>query len=153
MLAPVGDPGLVISAIAQTLGIKESGGQSLFEALVAHLREKQMLLLLDNFEPVLPAVPPLALPPQGSRTKNQEPGVTSQETVLGSRFSVLSLVGELTQYEAVRLFIERARAARPDFAITNANAPAVAEICHRLDGLPLSENLEISNASLDRWTN
>jgi predicted ATPase/class 3 adenylate cyclase len=173
-LAPLSDPGLVASAIAQALDVRETGGQPLNERLKDYLRAKQLLLLLDNFEQVVDAaplvgellaaasglkvlvtsrmplhlsgereyaVPPLGLPPTEPRTKNQEPSPTSRDMVLGSRFSVLSSMEELTQYEAVRLFIERAQAIKADFAVTNANAPAVAEICYRLDGLPLAIEL------------
>jgi predicted ATPase len=94
------------------------------------------------------AVPPLALPPQEPRTKNQELGIANQNTVHGSRFSVLSSVEEFTQYESVRLFIERAQAVKADFTVTNQSAPAVAEICHRLDGLPLAIVLAAARVKL-----
>jgi predicted ATPase/class 3 adenylate cyclase len=179
-LAPISDPGLVASTIAQAFGVREAGGRPILDSLKDNLREKQIVLLLDNFEQVVDAaplvaellavapglkvlvtsraplhlsgerefaVPPLALPPQEPRTKNQEPGL-AQDTVLDSRFSVLSSVEELTQYEAVRLFIERAQAVKADFAVTNANARAVAEICHRLDGLPLAIELAAKRVKL-----
>jgi predicted ATPase/class 3 adenylate cyclase len=87
------------------------------------------------------AVPPLALPPQEPRTKNREPGLATQGTVLSSRFSVLPLMEELTQYDAVKLFIARAQAAKANFTVKNDDAPAIAEICYRLDGLPLAIEL------------
>ncbi len=180
-LAPISDPSLVAATAAQTLGIKESASRSLLDQLKDYLCEKQIVLLLDNFEQVADAaplvsellavapglkvlatsrmslhlsgereiaVPPLGLPPQEPRTKNQEPSLAVGAMVLNSRFSVLSSAAELTQYEAVRLFIERAQAVKADFAVTNANAPAVAEICYRLDGLPLAIELAAARVKL-----
>src|SRR5262249_13320101 len=80
------------------------------------------------------AVPPLSLPPGAVRTFE--------------RSNVQTLNAEITQYEAVRLFIERAQAAKADFAVTNENAPAVAEICYRLDGLPLAIELAAARVKL-----
>jgi predicted ATPase/class 3 adenylate cyclase len=168
-LAPISDPSLVASTIAQALDVRESGGQPILGHLKDYLRGKRMLLLLDNFEQIVDAaplvsellaaspglkvlvtsrmplrlsserafaVPPLALPPAplSSRSRAQEWGLEGE--------------GDLIQYEAVRLFIERALAVRADFAITNANAPAVAEICHRLDGLPLAIELAAARITL-----
>ena len=180
-LVPIGDPGLLGAAIAQALGVRESGDQSLMEVLHAYLRDKRLLLLLDNFEQILGAaplvadllaaspgltvlvtsrvvlrlsgehafaVPPLGLPPKEPRTKNQEPPLIAPDQVLDSRFSVPPSGMDLTQYEAVRLFIERARAAKADFAVTNETAPAVAEICYRLDGLPLAIELAAARVKL-----
>ncbi|HEX9987316.1 MAG TPA: tetratricopeptide repeat protein [Chloroflexia bacterium] len=165
-LAPVSDPALVVSTIAQTLGIKESGGRPLTEILKDYLRSKQILLVLDNFEQVVEAastvaellassprlkvlttsrevlhlynehsfpVPPLAFP---------EP-----KQLLGLK-SNSSPLEQLTQYEAVRLFIQRALAVKPDFQVTNDNAPAVAEICVRVDGLPLAIELAAARVRL-----
>ena len=184
-LAPISDPDLVASSIAQTLGVRETGDQPLLSSLIDYLREKQTLLLLDNFEQVIEAatlvgtllaaaprlkilitsrvvlhlygehevvVPPLGLPPQEPRTKNQEPGLVNQDTILGrvpsAWFSIESSVGELIQYEAVRLFIERAEAANADFQVTPINAVAVATICRRLDGLPLAIELAAARCKL-----
>jgi len=195
-LAPISDSSLVAATAAQTLGIKESASRSLLDHLKDYLYEKQLLLLLDNFEQVAEAaplvgellavapglkvlatsrmplhlsgereyaVPPLGLPPQEPRTpstrrfpsssrgragKNQEPSSAAGATVLGSQFSVLFTPAELTQYEAVRLFIERAQAVKADFALTNENVPAVAEICHWLDGLPLAIELAATRTKL-----
>ena len=181
-LAPIRDPGLVASAIAQALGVREVGGESLATTLQVHLRARQLLLVLDNFEQVLEAapliaellaaaprlkvlvtsrallrlrgehgvpVPPLALPP---RPPSASP-IRRKENRLSSLAWQRALEGEdgwqrLTQYEAVRLFIERAVAVKPDFQVTNANAPAVAEICHRLDGLPLAIELAAARVRL-----
>jgi predicted ATPase/class 3 adenylate cyclase len=151
-LAALGDPGLVLQTIAQAFEVREAAGRQLKEQLKDHLREKQMLLVLDNFEQVIDAAPlVIDLLTAAPRLKVL---VTSRE--------VLRLSGEtdypvpplslpdpkrlpplerLTQYEAVALFIERAVAVKPGFAVTNENAPAVAEICYRLDGLPLAIEL------------
>jgi predicted ATPase/DNA-binding CsgD family transcriptional regulator len=151
-LAPLADPELVPSAIAQALDIKETGGRSLVQSLQDFLREKRLLLVLDNFEHVLAAAPVVA------SLLGAEPGLS----VLVTSRAVLHLYGEhdfpvpplalpdhhaggsaayVAQFEAARLFVERARAARPDFTLTDANAPLVAALCRRLDGLPLALEL------------
>jgi predicted ATPase/class 3 adenylate cyclase len=151
-LGTITDAGLVPSTIAEALGVHEEPARPLMESLRGHLSDKEVLLLLDNFEQVIEAAPLLSELLGGApRLKTM---VTSRE-VLGlygeQEFPVppLSLpdprrlpdISSLSQYEAVGLFIERAVAARPDFAVTNQNAPAVAEICVRLDGLPLAIEL------------
>src|SRR5262245_47692373 len=158
-LAPIRDPQLVAAAIAAALGVKEAGDQPLPELLKAHLRGKQTLLLLDNFEQVADAARLVA--ELLAAAPHLKAIVTSRETLhlYGEReYGVppLSLpdlrrlppIERLTQYEAVRLFIERAQAVRPDFAITTENAPAVAEICARLDGLPLAIELAAARSKL-----
>jgi len=158
-LAPISDPALVVPTIAQTLGVTESGNRPLLERLTDQLRQQHLLLLLDNFEQVLDAAPQLAeLLATCPRLKLL---VTSREMLhlYGEHeFGVpplelpdraqLPALDRLTQYEAVRLFIERAQAAKADFAITNASAPAVAEICYRLDGLPLAIELAAARVKL-----
>jgi predicted ATPase/DNA-binding CsgD family transcriptional regulator len=151
-LASVSNPDLVLSTIAQTLGVAEAQGKHLHDSLCAALRDRHLLLILDNFEQVVGAAPRivdlLLCAPRVHAL------VTSRVVlhVYGEHeFPVTPLAlpdvrkpgppEQLTQYEAVRLFIERARAARPSFAVNNTNAPAVAEICHRLDGLPLAIEL------------
>jgi predicted ATPase/class 3 adenylate cyclase len=158
-LAPLTDPALVVSAIASPLGVVETGERSLKEGLETYLRDKELLLLLDNFEQVLDA----------GRLVGELLSECPRLKVLATSRSVLRVYGEqeypvgplklpdhkrlpsierLTQYEAVRLFIERAKAARPDFSVTNENAPAVAEICVRLDGLPLAIELAAARIKL-----
>lgn len=158
-LSALTDPALVSSTIAQALVVTESGGDSLLECLKDHLREKQLLLLLDNFEQLQPAAP--LLPELLAEAPRLKILVTSR--------AILRLYGEhdyevppldlpdlkrlspparLVQYEAVKLFVERASAARTDFALTNENGPAVAEICHRLDGLPLAIELAAARVRL-----
>ena len=158
-LAPISDPDLVIPTIAQTLGLWEAGERSLLEQLQVFLRERQVLLLLDNFEQVVRAAMHVAnLLTICSYLKVL---VTSREVLhvrAEREFPVPTLslpdpkrlpdLVALSQYEAVALFIQRAQAARPEFQVTNANAPAVAEICARLDGLPLAIELAATRIKL-----
>jgi predicted ATPase/class 3 adenylate cyclase len=158
-LATITDPSLVASAIAEQLGVVEAGDQPLEESLEGYLRGKELLLLMDNFEQVLGAAPLVG----------ELLSVCPKLKVLATGRSVLRVYGEqeypvpplelprpgrlppidrLSQYEAVRLFIERAKAARPDFSVTDENAPAVAEICARLDGLPLAIELAAARIKL-----
>ncbi len=156
-LESIRDPTLVVSAIAQTLRVRETpGGRPLVDMLVDMLRDKHMLLLLDNFEQVVSAAPNVsALLESCPRLKIL---VTSRTPLrvrgekelpippLAVPPCIPSKVGGderegLSQYAAVALFIQRAQGVKPDFAVTNENAPAVAEICYRLDGLPLAIEL------------
>jgi predicted ATPase len=158
-LAPITDPELVASAIAQTLGVKERGTRPLLEELKASLRERQLLLLLDNFEQVLDAASLIvalrAAAPDlkvlvTSRTVLHLSGEYEYAVpplALPDRAHVPPVEG-LTQYAAVRLFIARAQAAQASFIVTNATAPAIAEICHRLDGLPLAIVLAAARSKL-----
>lgn len=161
-LEPISDPELVISTIAETLGIRETlGGQPIAEMLKNFLRDKQMLLLLDNFEQVLDAAPYVAeLLEACPRLK----AVATSRTPLRLRaekelpvpplavpsLEKLTELHRLSQYAAVELFIQRAQAVRPDFTVTNSNAAAVAEICYRLDGLPLA--IELAAARIKMLT-
>ncbi|MDQ2999531.1 MAG: NB-ARC domain-containing protein, partial [Chloroflexota bacterium] len=158
-LAPVSSPDMVPSMIGQTLDLRESGGRSLRESLNDYVRDKQLLLVLDNFEHVVEAADLVA----------ELLGTAPFLKVLVTSRTVLHLSGEhefvvppltlpnrqnlpslerLTQYEAVALFIVRAQAIKANFAVTNANAPAVAEICQRLDGLPLAIELAAARVKL-----
>src|SRR5215211_5008028 len=151
-LATITEPALVASTIARSLTVKESAEQSLIESLKNYLRDKHLLLVLDNFEQVL----------EGSSLVEELLGACPKLKVLATSSIPLKLYGEqeylvpplslpdpgvmlplevLTQYEAVRLFVVRARAAKADFEVTDENAPAVAEICASLDGLPLAIEL------------
>jgi predicted ATPase len=158
-LAPISDPGLVVTTIAQALDLKERGDQPLIERLKEELRDKQALLLLDNFEQVVAAAPLVG------ELLASAPGlkmlITSREPLhLGGEheYAVPALplpdlnpvppLDRLVQYEAVRLFIARAQAVRADFALTPENAPAVAAICQRLDGLPLAIELAAARVKL-----
>jgi predicted ATPase/DNA-binding CsgD family transcriptional regulator len=150
-LAPVGDPSLVAAAIAQTLGIRESGGRSPGELAQDWLREKRVLLLLDNFEQVLAGA--LFL----TSLLREAPGlkivVTSRER-LNVRGEQIYEVGGLSlppgeridlaqaeEYGALKLFVHAASAQTPDFALTAETLPAVLRICRLLEGLPLGIEL------------
>jgi predicted ATPase/DNA-binding XRE family transcriptional regulator len=155
-LAPIRDPDLVIVSITQALEISELPGQPLLEHLQAYLRARHMLLVLDNLEQVLKAAPQLgellAAAPRLALL------VTSRVALHLSgeyRFAVpplalpdvprvmlaADLATTLASYAAIELFVQRARAAMPTFALTDTNALTVAEICQRLDVLPLAIEL------------
>jgi predicted ATPase/DNA-binding SARP family transcriptional activator len=136
-LAPLRDPALVPPTLAHVLGVSEAAHDPL-QRVKSELRDRQMLLLLDNFESVLDAAPLL------TELLQAAPGL---KMLVTSR-AVLHLYGEhefpvppLPSDPAVRLFTDRAQAVRPEFRITPANVFAVAEICTRLDGLPLAIEL------------
>jgi predicted ATPase len=151
-LAAISDPDLVVPMIAQTLGIHEHGAGLLIDTIKEYLREKQMLLVLDNFEQIATAASSVAALLAGARTlrvlvTSRTPlhlageQVYDVPTLAVPDLHHLPDVARLTQYEAVALFIERAQAAKSGFAVTNENAPAIAEICVRIDGLPLAVEL------------
>jgi predicted ATPase/DNA-binding CsgD family transcriptional regulator len=158
-LAPIGDPALVVPTIAQTLGVKESATHSMLDILQAVLQEKQMLLVLDNFEQVVgAAIVVAALLARCPRLKVLVTSRAALHLTGEHRFHVPPLalpdpghlpdLVALSQYEAVALFIARAQAAGPEFQVTNATAGAVAEICVRLDGLPLAIELAAARITL-----
>jgi predicted ATPase/class 3 adenylate cyclase len=158
-LAPVSDPGLVASTIAQSIGIHEAPGMSIVETLIDFLQGKSLLLILDNFEQVITAAPLVAdLLASCSQLKFL---ITSREglRISGEReylvpplelpdLAQISSLETLAQNPAIELFIQRAQEARPDFKITNDTAPAIAEICYRLDGLPLAIELAAARIRL-----
>jgi predicted ATPase/class 3 adenylate cyclase len=158
-LAPLFQPELVPSAIVQALGLQDAGGVSPKERLLEYLRDRHLLLVLDNFEQILEAAPLVAeLLQAAPRVKTV---VTSRAPlhVSGEQEYPVPPLGvpnpagplsleSLSQYEAVRLFIERAAAVRPDFRVTNDNASAIAEIVFRLDGLPLAIELAAARVKL-----
>jgi predicted ATPase/DNA-binding CsgD family transcriptional regulator len=151
-LAPINDPTLVVSNIAQTLNLKETGGQPQLDLLKGYLQDKHILLLLDNFEQVASAA--VLITDLLAACPHLKVIVTSRATlhVRGEQeFPVPPLavpdpaclpdLVALSQYEAVELFVSRAQATKPTFHLTATNAHAVAEICSRLDGLPLAVEL------------
>lgn len=158
-LAPVRDPESVLATIAQALGLRETSDLPLEAYVQAFLREKHLLLLLDNFEQVIAAAPQLA------RLLTSCPRlhllVTSRAALhlSGERevavaplplpnLTQLPTLADLAQVETVRLFVERAQAHKTDFALTEVNAQPIAEICLRLDGLPLAIELAAARVKL-----
>ena len=155
-LSRLTDPGLVIPTIAEILGLKEVGGQSIAETLRLYLRERFVLLVLDNCEHVAAAAPGvadlletcpalavlatsrMALHLRGEHEYLVAPLALPPTT---SHADLARTPERLLEYPAAALFVERARAVRPDFALTATNAPVIAEICARLDGLPLAIEL------------
>src|SRR6516225_4353211 len=158
-LAPVRDPGLVPSTIARSIGLQDARDRPLMEHLVSQLRGRQLLLILDNFEHLLAAAPIV------TRLLQE----TSAVRILVSSRSSLRISGEqecpvpplgvpaeeprpsaasLAACESVRLFAERAAAAVPGFTLDDENAPAIAYIARRLDGLPLAIELAAARVKL-----
>jgi predicted ATPase/class 3 adenylate cyclase len=152
-LAPVADARLVPHAVASVMSVKEDAGRPVVEALLRHVKDRRLLIVLDNCEHVVQACAELAkqLLQGGAGIRilasSREHLNIAGETVyplaplaVPDRKRKLSL-DELTRYEAVRLFAERASAAQPSFRITDANAEPVSDICQRLDGIPLAIEL------------
>jgi predicted ATPase/DNA-binding CsgD family transcriptional regulator len=158
-LASISDAGLVVNTINRVLGVKETGELPPFDLLKSYIQDRHLLLLLDNFEQVLPAAPGLA---------NLLAACPRLKVLVTSR-AVLHIRGEydfsvsplelpdlahlpqtkiLSQYAAVSLFLQRAQAAIPDFQMTSTNARTIAEICVRLDGLPLAIELAATRVKL-----
>lgn len=151
-LAPLDNPELVAQTVAFAVGLRDLSGRSIQEALIDYLRSRQALLILDNCEHLVAACAPLA-----ESLLRACPSLR----ILATSREVLSIPGEtiyavppletpepdhqppeaLAAVESVRLFVERAAAVRPGYALTGENAPAVAQICRRLDGIPLAIEL------------
>jgi non-specific serine/threonine protein kinase len=162
-LAPIGDDALVLPTVARLLGLRDAGPQPLYDRLVAYLRPRQLLLVLDNFEQVVDAAPRVAaLLVACSAVKAL---VTSREPlhVAGEHeFDIPPLdlpdrrgdsrvphfPATLAASGAVELFVQRARAVDVGFALTDANVAAVAEVCRRLDGLPLAIELAAARSKV-----
>ncbi len=158
-LAEASDTELVLSKIAELLGVREGGSQALYDSLKSFLRDKSMLLVLDNFEQVLQAGPPVAgLLESAPKLK-----------ILVTSRSILHIRGEhelqvpalqvpdmdshevaaqLAGCESIRMFIERVKAIKPRFSLDAENAPIVVEICRRLDGLPLAIELAAAKTKM-----
>ncbi len=160
-LALLSDPALVASAIAQPLGVQETGKHPLIDVLKNYVRDKSLLLVLDNFEHLLPAAPLVG--ELLSAAPRLRVLITSREDlrIYGEQeYSVppLSLpkllphdeVEALSTSEAAALFVQRTQAVRPDFVLTAENARTVADICICLDGLPLA--IELAAARMKRYT-
>jgi predicted ATPase/class 3 adenylate cyclase len=158
-LAPITDPALIPTTIAAAMSLREEPNRPVLESLKERLRDVRLLLVLDNFEQLV----------AGAGIVGELLVAAPNLTVLASSREILHIRGEqeypvpplglpdvrnlppaatLSQYDAVALFIQRATSVRPDFAVTNANAPAVAAICARLDGLPLAIELAAARVKL-----
>jgi predicted ATPase/class 3 adenylate cyclase len=158
-LAPINDPGLVVSTIAQTLGVREVGGRPLLDSLKDTLRDKRLLLVLDNFEQVLPAAPlvtdllaecptlRILVTSRAVLRVSGERDYPVPPLALPEAGGALTAEG-LSRYPAVTLFVERALDARPNFMLTDESAAAAVEICARLDGLPLAIELAAARVRL-----
>jgi predicted ATPase/class 3 adenylate cyclase/DNA-binding CsgD family transcriptional regulator len=139
-LAPVTHPGVVAVAVARALGVPDQPGRFTMDTLLRFVRDRQMLVVLDNCEHLLDASAELVVALLGGA-----PGLT----VLATSREQIGVAGEVSWRvpslsladEAIELFIDRARRARPDFRITNDNTTTVTEICRRLDGMPLAIEL------------
>jgi predicted ATPase len=158
-LSTITDAKLVASTIAQPLGIKETAGRSMADSLQEYLRSKSLLLILDNFEQVISAASLVAQ--LLAACHELRILITSREGlhINGEReypvpplplpdLAQTSSSESLSQYGSVELFLQRAKAVKPDFQITNETAPVIAEICHRLDGLPLAIELAAARVRL-----
>jgi predicted ATPase len=152
-LAELDGPDLLPYALARSLGVHERSGGGIQDALVAHLRERRLLLVLDNCEHLLGAcreqVAALVPGCAGVRilcTSRERLGVPGEATVILSALKLPAIdtrlpVAGLAEVEALRLLVDRAVAVAPDFALTDENCGAAGEICRRLDGLPLAIEL------------
>ncbi len=160
-LSPLTDPALVVPAITTALRLREVGGEPLGQTLSRVLRERQMLLVLDNCEQVLDAAADVAAlvaacPHLAILATSRIPlHIRAEWDVAVAPLSLpdserLPPLAELAQVAAVALFVERARATRADFALSTENAGAVAAICQRLDGLPLAIELAAARSNACR---
>jgi non-specific serine/threonine protein kinase len=152
-LAPLPEPALVVQTVASVLGVREEPDRSLQASLASHLREKRLLLVLDNCEHLIASCAQLAdallraCPQLRILASSREPLGIGGEAIF--RVPPLAApdddqtlpIDQLAQMEAVRLFAERARAIQPAFQVTQGNASALAQICRRLDGIPLAIEL------------
>jgi predicted ATPase len=155
-LAAISDSTLIIPTIAHTLGVIESPNRLLLDSLKEFLRERQALLLLDNFEQIMSAAPLLS--ELLSACTGLRILATSREALRlrgEQEFPLLPLalpdqpaVETLMQYPGIALFVQRAQAIQPDFQLVQGNASAVSDICARLDGLPLAIELAAARIKL-----
>jgi predicted ATPase len=159
-LAPIREPEAVLTTIARTVGIRESSDRRLLDELKGQLESKSMLLVLDNFEQVTAAAPKIGELLQGCLQLKLL--VTSREPLhlRGEHIRPVPPLAlpradvkqqsleQLTQCEALKLFVERVMTVKPNFEVTNENASAVSEICVRLDGLPLAIELAAARMRL-----
>ncbi|MEO8288832.1 MAG: tetratricopeptide repeat protein [Chloroflexota bacterium] len=158
-LAPVTSPTLITSSVAQVLGLKQAGSRPLLESVQDYLRNRHLLLVLDNFEQIIEAAPlvvdVLSVAPlvKVLVTSREALRVSGEQEFAVPPLSLPSLdrlptAAEIAQYEAVQLFTQRARSSNVDFTVTDQNAVVIAAICWRLDGLPLAIELAAARTKL-----
>src|SRR5918994_6107080 len=159
-LAPLADPSLVPQAVASTLGVREQPGRSVIEALSYYLRTRKVLLVLDNCEHLIDACAELAEALLHScpelrilATSREALGITGEIAWPVPSLSLPDIrrlpdIENLTRYESARLFVERATTVNPNIKLTEQNAPAVAQVCYRLDGIPLAIELAAARAKV-----
>jgi predicted ATPase/class 3 adenylate cyclase len=158
-LAAVTDASLVLSSIAEALDLREEQGRPLLQTVIARLQPKHLLLVLDTMEHLLAAAPSLAALLDACHelrllvTSRIPLHVSREHELPVPPLEVPPLDGtgspeSIERYESVALFVERAQAVKPDFRLTAANASTVAEICARLDGLPLAIELAAARIRL-----
>jgi len=158
-LAPISDPALIPQAVASIFGLREGPGHPLLDQINDYLRAKRLLLILDNCEHLVEAV---------AKFSDQILKASPQVKILASSREALSVAGEKTyrvpsllmpdneddsldeilKYEAVQLFVERATAVNPKFELTKKNGSSIAQICRRLDGIPLALELAAARAKV-----
>jgi predicted ATPase/DNA-binding CsgD family transcriptional regulator len=158
-LAPVRDADLMLPAVAHALGVQEAPQQPLIDTVTATLQQRQLLLVLDNFEQVLPSATLLA---ELMATCPKLSILVTSRAALRLRWEYefpipplpvpdldrLPPLSSLAQLPSVTLFVQRARAGKPDFTLTETNASAVAAICARLEGLPFAIELAAARVKL-----
>jgi non-specific serine/threonine protein kinase len=159
-LASLADPSLVPQAVASTLGVREQPGRLPTETLSDYLGSRNVLLVLDNCEHLVEACAELAEALLHScpglrvlATSREALGITGEVAWLVPSLPLPDLrrlpdIESLPQYESARLFLERAAAVKPAFALTERNASAVAQVCYRLDGIPLAIELAAAKAKV-----
>lgn len=158
-LAPITDSELVITTIASTLGVSEAGGEPLIDTLTRSLGNNRLLLVIDNFEHVIDAAAVVGELINGApnikilSSSRELLRVYGEHDFLVQPMAVPEVgrpqtVAEVSQCDAVSLFTQRARAAQADFEMTEHNAAAIADICTRLDGLPLAIELAAARVRL-----
>jgi predicted ATPase len=158
--APLPDPALVLKTVSTTLGLREETDRSLSDILTDYLRAKQVLLILDNCEHLVEATAQLtdsllsACPKIQILASSREAlGIPGEKIYRVPPLSIpdthhIPAMETLGGYESVQLFIERARAVMPAFKLNDENAPAVAQVCQRLDGIPLALELAAARVAL-----
>jgi predicted ATPase/DNA-binding winged helix-turn-helix (wHTH) protein len=159
-LAAISNPNLVAQSVASVLDVREGPQRPIREALVDYIRNRHILLVLDNCEHLIAACAQLAdaLLRTAQRlrilaTSREGLGITGETLWRVPSFSVpeppqAASAETLAKYDAVRLFVERAAAIDPAFAVTGANAATVAQVCHRLDGIPLAIELAAARVNV-----